>query len=122
MKRSFNPLRDMLLTIVAMSLLMYFLISKRVTGEADMLHQVFLQFDSSDIKGKVDTISFQNNMETFKVDNSQKEYLFAPDITKEGAFFHAYTEKGDSIIKPPFSKVVVVKGKQNAYAYTFKKY
>ncbi|MCU7549716.1 hypothetical protein OCK74_11360 [Chitinophagaceae bacterium LB-8] len=117
----FNPLKDMLLTIVAMSLLIYIL-GKIKTGQPDILHQAYLFFDSSDIKGKVDSIRFQFNVEAVKLDNSKQEYLFAPDITQEGAFFHAYTEKGDSFIKPPYSKIVVVKGARKTYTYTFKKF
>jgi hypothetical protein len=121
MRIGFNPLRDMLLTIIAISLLIYFLVRWN-TNHSNQIHPSYLLFDSSNIKGKVDTISIRFNLEALKVDNSDQEYLFAPNITEEGAFFHAYTEKGDSIIKPPYSKVVIVKGKDTSYTYTFKKY
>jgi hypothetical protein len=121
MKIGFNPLRDILLAIVAMSMLVYFLF-KWKASRPDMLHQAYLHFDSSEIKGVVESIRFRFNMEAFKVNNSDQEYLFAPNITEDGVYFHAYTEKGDSIIKLPYSKVITVKGKGKSYTYTFKEY
>jgi hypothetical protein len=121
MKIGFNPLRDMLLAIVAMSMLVYFLYKWKASG-TDILHHTYLHFDSSEIKGVVESIHFRHNMESVKVDNSDQEYLFAPNITDKGVYFHVYTEIGDSIIKPPFSKVVTVKGKGESYTYTFKNF
>lgn len=121
MKIGFNPLRDMLLTIVAMSLFVYFLY-KWKASKPGILHQEYVHFDSSEIKGVVESIRFRFRLEAVKVDNSEKEYLFAPDMTGDGVYFHAYTEKGDSIIKPPYSKVVTIKTNGKHYTYTFKKY
>jgi hypothetical protein len=121
MKIKFNPLREMLLTILVMSLPFYF-INKQKKGGSDTMHQYFLDFDSSDIKGVVDTFTVRFHMEMFQVNNSKKEYLFHPDITSQGYFFHAFTEKGDSIIKPPYSTVLLVKSKDKTYTYTFEKF
>lgn len=107
--------------IIIMSLPFYFLNSRQDSNSAK-LHQYYMLFDSSDIKGTVDTLVSRFHMEAIKVNNSNQEYIFNPNITGDGALFHADTQKGDSMIKPPHSPVITVKSKDKVYTYTFQKY
>lgn len=121
MKIAFNPLRDMLIAIVLASVLFYALArwkqSQRGAG-----HQLFFQFDSANIRGKIDTAWLREGVQSFRVEREGKDYHFIPGINRDGEMFQAIAEKGDSLIKPSFSSFILVVKKGTVHRFTFKKF
>ena len=117
----FNPLRDIFLVIVATSTIFYFF-TKRKTNLERTIEEEYLLFNSASIKGRLTNIGFAYDMESFTVDNLQHEFVFNPEINKEGNYFHAATQKGDSIIKLAYDSILTVKSKDSIYKYNFKRY
>jgi hypothetical protein len=120
MKLPFSPLRDIFLFIVAVSAVLILLRKRKTTG-TKLREKEYAFFDSMNIKGRLTDIGFRLNASSFEVDNNQHEFIFDPEISDQGSFFNANTEKGDSVIKPAFSQYIVVKGKGVVYKYRFKK-
>ena len=110
----------MLLFVILISTIFYFL-GKRKSTATKIKEKEFALFDSTAIRGRVVAIGSTLDISFFKVDNNAHQFLFDPNISEEGSFFNANTEKGDSIIKPAFSHLLQVKSKDKTYTYTFKK-
>jgi hypothetical protein len=119
MKMRFNPLRDMLLFIVLSSLLLYTLMV--FTQNRQQAGNDLEAFDKADLKGKIVEKQLRSGNELIRVDNSLQLYHFRPLVSAEGSFFHANTEVGDSIIKPPFSTTITVKSGTETYQYAFER-
>ena len=110
----------MLLFVILISTIFYFL-GRRKSTATKIKEKEFTLFDSTAIRGRVVAIGSTLDISFFKVDNNAHQFLFDPNISEEGSFFNANTEKGDSIIKPAFGHLLQIKSKDKTYTYTFKK-
>ena len=81
-------------------------------------------FNEANIAGRIENIGIKNHGTSFKVQNALIEYVFYPYTNKQlndSKVFGDLAEKGDSIIKPAFSDILVLIKKNKAYEYNFKK-
>jgi hypothetical protein len=77
-------------------------------------------FDEVNIAGKIESVRTVNHGLTtrLKIENSPATFKFSLDI-RDGNRFEEFAEKGDSIIKPSLSNILVLFKNNKAYEYTF---
>lgn len=75
----------------------------------------FKKFNESNIQGTLTEVGASSTGQSMTIDYIFK-YVF---ITKEFVRFQEVAAVGDSIIKPPFSKTLIVKKGDKTYKFTF---
>ena len=81
-------------------------------------------FNEANIFGRLDKIGIKNHGTNLKLTNSTNEFVFYPytyNKLNDSEIFEEFAEKGDSIIKPAFSEILVLFKNDKAYEYSFEK-
>ena len=115
MKVRVNPLVSILLFIAASSLLLYLLQRRQTrTNQPNAARSAFVK---TSINGRLIFKSLRLGVQSIRVDNDTQTFRFKPELSAGGAFFHAHTEEGDSIIKQAGATDILVKNNSSATVF-----
>jgi hypothetical protein len=81
----------------------------------------YIEFDSTNINGRLERVEYGNKSLIFKVDNN-KEWFGSSPLTgplNDDEIFEKFAKAGDTIIKPAHSDTLRLKKKGKDYLYTF---
>lgn len=91
--------------------------------EAKKNRKLFLEFDSANIKGRLEEVRVGNKVVIFKADNMKDGVVFSPNTgpLNDYEIFEYFAKPGDTIIKPSHSDTLRLKKKGKEYLFTFDK-
>src|SRR4030095_16213755 len=118
MQIAYKPIRNLIILIAAASLVYYGFRKWDKWLDRTIKHS-YIQFNESEIKGKLEWTTVKYHMISFKLQGRPTEYLIDPNVDIDGHIFDLTAKPGYSIIKAPYSDTLTLKKVSKKHEFTF---
>jgi hypothetical protein len=120
MQIAYKPIRNLIIFMLTASVL-YYLFNKWGDRMDSSIKEGYIQFDKSEIEGRLERTGIRYHMTSFKLQGDNHEYIVSPYTDNDyGHIFNGIAKPGDSIIKAAYSKTFTLKKGTKKYVFPFR--